>query len=202
MYGDFEPEDVRVAIVSADPLVRSALGGGLRAFGELRVVGELDQADVVIWDAGADRDLRGWDELDRLASPVVALVADPALAERALVAGARAVVLRELPNAALVAAVIAVHRGLVVLDPAARAQLVRDAVPAPALSDALEELTARELEVLEQLASGRSNKRIARALGISEHTAKFHVNSILAKLGASSRTEAVVAAARRGLVTL
>lgn len=202
MYGDFEPEDVRVAIMSADPLVRSALGGGLRAFGELRVVGEPDQADVVIWDAGADRDARAWHELERVTLPVVALVADAGLAARALAAGARAVVLRELPNAALVAAVIAVHRGLVVLDPAARALLVRDALPEPALSDALEELTARELEVLEQLASGRSNKRIARALGISEHTAKFHVNSILAKLGASSRTEAVVAAARRGLVTL
>jgi two-component system, NarL family, nitrate/nitrite response regulator NarL len=204
MYGDFEPGDVRVAIVSADPLVRSALGGGLRAFGELRLVGELDSADVVIWDAGADpvEHPRAWDELERLALPVVALVADAALAARALAAGARAVVLRELPSAALVAAVIAVHRGLVVLDPAARAQLVREVAPEPALSDALEELTARELEVLEQLASGRSNKRIARALGISEHTAKFHVNSILAKLGASSRTEAVVAAARRGLVTL
>jgi two-component system, NarL family, nitrate/nitrite response regulator NarL len=204
MYGDFEPGDVRVAIVSADPLVRSALGGGLRAFGELRLVGALDSADVVIWDAGADpvEHPRAWDELERIASPVVALVADPVLAARALAAGARAVVLRELPSAALVAAVIAVHRGLVVLDPAARAQLVREVTPEPALSDALEELTARELEVLEQLASGRSNKRIARALGISEHTAKFHVNSILAKLGVSSRTEAVVAAARRGLVTL
>ena len=204
MYGDFDPGDVRVAVVSADLLVRSALVSGLRAFGELRLVGELDAADVVIWDAGADsvEHARAWDELERIASPVVALVADAALAARALAAGARAVVLRELPSAALVAAVIAVHRGLVVLDPAARAQLVREAAPEPAVSDALEELTARELEVLEQLASGRSNKRIARSLGISEHTAKFHVNSILAKLGASSRTEAVVAAARRGLVTL
>jgi DNA-binding NarL/FixJ family response regulator len=91
---------------------------------------------------------------------------------------------------------------LIVLDPAARAQLVRVAPADPVKTEALEELTERELEVLEQLASGLSNKRIARALGISEHTAKFHVNGILAKLGASSRTEAVVAAARRGLVTL
>jgi DNA-binding NarL/FixJ family response regulator len=204
MYGDFESSDIRVAIVSADPLVRSALGGGLRAFGELRVVAELEQADVVIWDAGADRaeHSRAWDEIERIASPVVALVADAALVERALVAGARAAVVRELPNSALVATVIAVHRGLIVLDAAARAQLVRSAIPEPATTEALDELTARELEVLEQLASGLSNKRIARALGISEHTAKFHVNSILAKLGASSRTEAVVAAARRGLVTL
>src|SRR3954469_4623630 len=161
MYGDFEPSDVRVAIVSADPLVRSALGGGLRAYGEMRVVGELEQADVVIWDtgAGAGAHTRPWHELERLTSPAIVRVADGALAARALAAGARAVLSRELPNAALVAAVIAVHRGLVVLDPASRAQLVREAGPErAAATEALDELTARELEVLEQLASGLSNK--------------------------------------------
>jgi DNA-binding NarL/FixJ family response regulator len=67
---------------------------------------------------------------------------------------------------------------------------------------AAEPLTPRETEVLQLLVGGFSNKRIASALAISEHTAKFHVNSILAKLGARGRTDAVVRAARLGLVVL
>jgi DNA-binding CsgD family transcriptional regulator len=63
-------------------------------------------------------------------------------------------------------------------------------------------VTAREREVLRLLADGLTNKAIARTLGISEHTAKFHVGALIAKLGAHSRTEAVTAAARRGLLSL
>jgi DNA-binding NarL/FixJ family response regulator len=65
-----------------------------------------------------------------------------------------------------------------------------------------EPLTTREHEVLQLLAEGLSNKLVARRLRISEHTVKFHVSSIYAKLGATNRTEAVSHAARRGLVTL
>ena len=65
-----------------------------------------------------------------------------------------------------------------------------------------EPLTPRELEVLKRMAEGLSNKQIARELAISEHTIKFHVNAILGKLGAQSRTEAVVRATRAGLILL
>lgn len=64
------------------------------------------------------------------------------------------------------------------------------------------DLTPRELEALRLLAEGLPNKTIASRLGISEHTAKFHVNSILSKLGAQSRTEAVTRATRLGLTLL
>ena len=64
------------------------------------------------------------------------------------------------------------------------------------------ELTERERQVVTLLAEGLSNKLIADRLGISDHTAKFHVNGVMAKLGAGTRTEAVVEAVRRGLVTL
>lgn len=64
------------------------------------------------------------------------------------------------------------------------------------------ELTPREREVLALMAAGLPNKTIALRLGISEHTAKFHVGTVLAKLGAASRTEAVMTAARRGLLPL
>jgi DNA-binding CsgD family transcriptional regulator len=66
----------------------------------------------------------------------------------------------------------------------------------------VEELTPRELEVLRMIADGSLNKEIARALGISEHTVKFHVAQILAKLNAGSRTEAVSLGIRRGLITI
>ena len=67
---------------------------------------------------------------------------------------------------------------------------------------ASETLTPRELEVLRLLSEGLGNKMISRRLGISEHTVKFHVGAIMAKLNAGSRTEAVTVAARRGLIWL
>ena len=69
-------------------------------------------------------------------------------------------------------------------------------------ADLAEPLTSRELEVLEQMAAGLSNRQIALALGISEHTVKFHVSAILGKLGVSSRSAAIRHGMRQGLVTL
>jgi DNA-binding NarL/FixJ family response regulator len=89
------------------------------------------------------------------------------------------------------------------------AALVIDAHDAPASSnrpdggrDALEPLTSREHDVLEQMAAGLSNRQIADVLGISEHTVKFHVSAILGKLGVSSRSAAIRHGLRQGLVTL
>jgi DNA-binding NarL/FixJ family response regulator len=109
--------------------------------------------------------------------------------------------------AELVSAVEAVAQGLVVLPlPMARRVLSRrslvQSVGGGQGGDGLEEpLTEREMEVLELLSQGLSNKLIARELGISEHTVKFHVSSLYTKLGAASRTEAVHRGARLGLVT-
>jgi DNA-binding NarL/FixJ family response regulator len=98
-------------------------------------------------------------------------------------------------NAAIAAAVA----GLVAAPPG----LIEDALRPGSLLSAGElyaELTAREIEVLARLASGADNRAIAEALHISPHTAKFHVGQILAKLGASSRTDAVAKAFRARLV--
>ena len=99
-------------------------------------------------------------------------------------------------------AVRSAEAGLVLLDlPNATTSL---ALPASLTATAplTEPLTARELQVLQLVAQGLPNKGIARRLGISENTAKFHVASLCGKLGASSRTEAVTIAARRGLILL
>jgi NarL family two-component system response regulator YdfI len=74
--------------------------------------------------------------------------------------------------------------------------------PLPERTEVVEELTAREIEILRKLAEGLGNKQIASSLAISEHTVKFHISSILDKLGASSRTEAVTIGIRMGLVYL
>lgn len=140
-------------------------------------------------------------------SPATVLVADDAdgpWAADALRSGARAVLPRGASAAEIVAAVEAASAGLVVLHPdladALLPALPRAApVPPPAGSQAL---TPREVEVLGMLAEGLPNKQIAPRLGITEHTVKYHIASIFAKLGASSRTEAVTIGARRGLVML
>jgi len=106
--------------------------------------------------------------------------------------------------AQLQASVMAAAQGLVALPTALaeRLQEQRSVVQALQLEAPDESLTAREREVLELLSQGLPNKLIARRLQISEHTVKFHVSSLSAKLGASSRTDAVSRGIRRGLITL
>ncbi len=129
----------------------------------------------------------------------------------ALRLGARAALPRDAVPEEIVAAVVAASAGLVALRPEAIEPLIGDRarslpphVPSPGSTDGLREeaLTPRELEVLALLAEGLGNKEIAGHLRISEHTVKFHVASILGKLGAASRTEAVALGVRRGLIML
>jgi two-component system, NarL family, response regulator YdfI len=120
----------------------------------------------------------------------------------ALRLGARALLPHEAETDEIVAAVRAAAAGLVVLSPAA-VESILPHLPAASQDGGAthgEELTPREIEVLSMLAEGAGNKLIARRLGISEHTVKFHVGSILGKLNASSRTEAVTIGIRQGLI--
>jgi DNA-binding NarL/FixJ family response regulator len=94
----------------------------------------------------------------------------------------------------------AVADGFLVLSPEESAAIQTDAGALREPTEAIETLTTREKEVLQKIANGLANKEIAVRLNISEHTVKFHVASILGKLGASSRTEAVTIGMRRGLI--
>ena len=118
---------------------------------------------------------------------------------RALAPGGWGVVSPDAPLEELSAAVVAVSRGLVVLPRTLTGRLLRTRV---AVEEPAESLTVREREVLGLLGSGLSNKMIARDLEISEHTVKFHVSSIYAKLGAENRAEAVSLGARFGFISL
>lgn len=123
----------------------------------------------------------------------------------ALSAGANAIISREPNSEEFRVSVTAAEAGLVLLHPAAaRTLAVGNLHPSPPLGelDELEELTPREREVLRLMSAGLGNKQIAARLAISEHTAKFHISSILGKLSVGSRTEAVSQGIKRGLIPI
>ena len=214
---DDESGRLRVLVVAADPLVRASLGALLGQAGyilagqappsaDLTAEANVYRPEAVLWDMGWDPEAGLEETPDQVAAlagaglAVVALLAGDGQAGAVRAAGAKGLLPREAGAAALAAALEGAAQGLVVLDPNLA---VRAAPPTgqPA-SGSPEELTTRELEVLQLLAAGMTNRAIAVELGISEHTVKFHVNAILGKLGAQSRTEAVVHALRNGLLLL
>lgn len=199
-------DSVRVALAGRDALARAAFRATLGAYDDL-LVEELDTdarllsrvrvlaPDVVIADAVPDV----LELLPRIESPVLLVLHDPRVAHEALAAGARGIILRDASPRRVHAAVRAVSEGLTVVDE----ELSGAIAPHPrADAELVEPLTHREGEVMQLLADGLTNKEIAGRLGISDHTVKFHVNGILGKLGVETRTEAVVHAARLGIVVL
>ena len=127
---------------------------------------------------------------------------DPYWVRQALNAGVNAILSRELDSEDLHLALDAVDAGLVLLHPSSARNLTATVPGLLEVEDQVEHLTAREREVLRLMSGGLGNKEIAARLGISEHTVKFHASSILGKMGAGSRTEAVSQGIRRGLITL
>lgn len=180
--------------------------GGVDGGGIQRDIDAL-QPDLLVVDMGWDADgMRA--RLARIDKdqPVLALIAaDDEAALRPVLGVLRvfprfALLLRDSDPDAIVAAIAALEEGLTVLEP----RLVR-AWPAAAAAEhppATTPLTAREDEVLQLLARGLTNRAIAHELGITQHTVKFHVNAIMTKLDAQSRTEAVVRATQLGLILL
>jgi DNA-binding NarL/FixJ family response regulator len=134
--------------------------------------------------------------------PVVLLVDDPAAAWTAAArrAGVRAVIGQDAGAEQISAAIAAATAGLITLHPDALRGRAASSGPADGEGDRT--LTARQREILEMMAAGLSNRGIAARLGISAYTVKFHVASILDKLGAGTRTEAVTLGVRNGLISL
>lgn len=203
---------IRVSVAASSAIVRAGLEAVVRASGALDLIGvirtdevgdRLDEmtADVLLLELPhLDED---WiSTLSESSVPVVLLteIADPLLLAVGLRANVRAVLSTDASPAEIEAAVRSAASGLITLQQSTLELLATDQRPTPA---ALEEpLSPREVEVLGMLAEGLSNKMIAHRLGISEHTVKFHVASIMAKLHAGSRTDAVMQGIRRGLVMI
>ena len=209
---------VAVAIFSIDPGLRRDLEqlpgddpavvivGMADQLSSLRELVDRNRVDVLVADTPTRELLAEYRARhDRIALVVLLEGEDAEAPLQALGAGASAALDRSASRHEIIAAVKAAATGLVVVPP----DLLATLLEAPPADDVLKangagraRLTRRELEVLAAMADGASNKAIARRLGISFHTAKFHVAAILAKLDADSRTEAVAKAAQLGLVML
>lgn len=219
---DGDIDNLRVLVIAGSPLARAGLAALLNEQIGIDVVGQIDvdaelgdalplyRADVAIWDMGWDAGaqivwLTDFRE-DRL--PVLVLLADVESAAENLGAllgsGARGVLLEDAAGERLAAALYALADDMVVIDSELAERALPEALRArpPEAAATVEALTPREREVLLLIAEGLANKTIGVQLGISEHTVKFHINAILTKLGAQSRTEAVVQATRLGLIAL
>ncbi len=212
--------DLRLLVIADDPLARAGLAAILAAQPGCQVTGqaasdvdwpaeiEAARPDVIIWDLGWTPD-SGIDRLAELRDslpPVLALLPEESQAvantARAWRASARGLLLRTADSSTIAAAAQSLARGLVVLDADLATVLLMSPSPDPVTDVLIEPLTPREIEVLHLLAEGMTNRAIAQRLEISEHTVKFHVNAILGKLGAQSRTDAVVRATRLGVILL
>ncbi len=215
---DRQPALVRVLVLARSPAVRAGLGALLTTDDAIAMAAVPGTSSGWLrgGDDDADRpqridaivvDLPGFgpttldDIVERYPDvPLVLIGGDPA-ASPAPGDAPIGYLGTEADGASLVAAVHAVVAGLTVIEPALVGRL-GGRVPVSPPDGGGESLTPREREVLRLVAEGLPNKTIARELGISEHTAKFHVGSLLAKLDAGSRTEAVTTATRRGLLTV
>lgn len=196
-----DPElQARVASALGEARVRVA-GNATESAALARLVRE-SSVDAVLADSAALLELAGAGRV-----PVIVLTEGEESSLEALAAGAFAVLPPGVDGAALAGVVAALRAGLAVVTiDLLRGMLELGGAPGSESTAAARGgepvLTPRELEVLAALADGASNKAIARRLGISFHTVKFHVAGILAKLGAETRTEAVAQGARLGLVML
>lgn len=198
--------------MAGDALARAGLEAHLSQEPGLIVVGQVGlspdlmpeieayRPDVFIWDLAWDPDaaLEDLSSLPDTAPPVLALLADGIKAAEAWSAGARGLILRDGSPQRIGSALTALTQGLTVLDP----ELTPGLPGGRSLPGESVQLTPRELETVRLLASGLTNKAMADRMGISENTVKFHVNGVLGKLNAQSRTEAVAQAARMGLILL
>jgi len=202
---------IRVLLAAASAVRRAGLEALIRRTPALKLAGSFENSrhlgqrvqdlapDVILLDADRAH------PLEPLGVPVVALIDNPdaSWTAQSLRLGAKAILPREAAMDEILPALEAAYAGLVLLDPRVTLDLAARVPPAADPPGGMtEELTPRETEVLGMLAEGLGNREIASRLGISDHTVKFHISSILDKLNASSRTEAVTLGIRRGLVLL
>jgi DNA-binding NarL/FixJ family response regulator len=202
---------IRVLVGARPGLARAGMERLIRSIASLEFAGAVDVLDVGLGDLHGDVLLMDWREpveaeIGDFPIPVVLLSGsgEAGVVSAALRAGVRGVISWDATSEEIEGAIYAVNAGLAVIPAGWMVELLPEEgagveEPGEALLDPLSE---RELEVMDLLTEGLSNKLIAHRLNISEHTVKTHVASILAKLGASSRTEAVSQAIRRGLVML
>ena len=196
------------AVLADSAIVRRGLSEILNGTGEVRVVASAPLAEAsTLEPEGVDvlvEDVPDQASVELLLAqrpgrvPALVLVAEAEHARSLVRGGAHGALAREASGEQVAAASVAVASGLHVFDPQTFSAVSSPRAPAGAQPV----LTPREHQVLDLVASGWSNRAIADELTVSEHTVKFHVRSLLEKLGADTRADAVARAARRGILTL
>jgi NarL family two-component system response regulator LiaR len=208
-------EKIRVLIVDDHAVVRSGLSGFLAAYDDLELAGEASSGEIALTMCGnvdpdvvlMDLVMPGMDGAEATQAirgrcpdiQVIALTSfkNDDLVQRALKAGAIGYLLKNVSAEELADAIRAARKGHPTLAPEAAQVLIQATTRPPEIGY---DLTPREIEVLRLMIEGRSNPDIADALVISRSTVKFHVSSILSKLGVSSRTEAVALAIQNHII--
>jgi len=206
---------IRIAVMATSAVRRAKLESIVRSHADFQLAGSFGavaslmsfarstEPDVLVIDSDSIRDLL-LEPLSEAAIVLLTEVSDARSISRLLRIGVRAILSRESDPDNVLSAIYAAYDGLVLLSTATAdglAGVFGDHL-AEVDDELSEEITSRETEVLRMLAEGLVNKDIAARLGISEHTVKFHISSILDKLGASTRTEAVTLGIRRGLIPI
>src|ERR1700733_654813 len=207
-----EPNVIRILAADDHPLLREGVAALIATQPDLRLVAEaasgaetleqfrITRPDITLMDlqmpgmSGIDAIIAIRSEWPAARIIVLTTYAGDVLAQRALKAGAQAYVLKGLVGKNLLTTIRDVHLGL--------KRIQADVATQLAIHTADASLTTREIEVLTLVAAGNSNKEIAARLSINEETAKTHVRSIIAKLGASDRTHSVTIGLRRGIIEL
>jgi NarL family two-component system response regulator YdfI len=206
---------IRIAVAATSAVRRAGLESIIRSHAEFQLAGSFStvasltpfarttELDVVVIDSNSIHDLL-LEPTSEAAIVLLTEVSDARSISRLLRSGVRAILSRESEPDDVLSAIFAVYDGLVLLSMPTAESLaaVFGDQPLEVADELSEEITSRETDVLRMLAEGLVNKDIAARLGISEHTVKFHISSILDKLGASTRTEAVTQGIRRGLIPI
>jgi DNA-binding NarL/FixJ family response regulator len=212
---------IRILVADDHPVVRDGLCTMLATQPDFQVVGEAENGNEVVKLAERlevdivllDLEMPGMDGVEALQAlqnqkPEIRAIVFTAFDtdERilgALKAGAQGYLLKGAPREELFRAIRVVNEGGSLLQPVVASKLLQHMSAQAGKEQAdVEDLTEREMEVLRLLAQGKPNKEIAETLVITERTVKFHVSSIMAKLGAGNRTEAVMIAAQQGIIEL
>jgi len=206
---------IRIAVAATSAVRRAGLESIIRSQAEFHLAGSFrtvaslvsfarsSDLDVIVINTDSIRNLL----LEPTSDAVIVLLTEVTEARsisRLLRSGVRAILSRESDPDDVLSAIYTAYDGLALLSrPIAESLAAVYSDQSPEVEDELsEEITSRETEVLRMLAEGLVNKEIAARLGISEHTVKFHISSILDKLDASTRTEAVTLGIRRGLIPI
>ena len=206
---------IRVAVMATSAVRRAKLESIVRSHPEFQLAGSFGavaslmsfarstELDIIVIDSDLIHDLL----VQPTSGGAIVLLTEVSHARsisRLLRSGVRAILSRESDPDDVLSAIYAVYNGLVLLSTATAERLaaVYGDQPLEVEDEMSDEITSRETDVLRMLAEGLVNKEIAARLGISEHTVKFHISSILDKLGASTRTEAVTLGIRRGLIPI